>query len=69
MLRNFLLLGLTLVLFGCNNSEIEGYKLSDKGFYFKLLGIGELNKYVTEGSYVTFIFNMQQPMTASSLMP
>lgn len=54
MLRNFLLLGLTLLLFRCNNSEIEGYKLSDKGFYFKLLGIGELNKYVTEGSYVTF---------------
>ncbi|MGQ9848226.1 MAG: FKBP-type peptidyl-prolyl cis-trans isomerase [Bacteroidales bacterium] len=54
MFRNGLLFGLVLSFFSCNNSEIEGYKFNDKGFYFKLLGIGELNKYVTEGSFVTF---------------
>lgn len=54
MFRSLLCFVLLLLFFSCNNSEIEGYKLHPKGFYFKLIGIGELNKYVTVGSFVTF---------------
>jgi len=55
MIRCCLLLIITIPLFfSCNESDIPGYKLTEKGIYFKLLGIGEPDKYVQEGNYVTF---------------
>lgn len=54
MFRCFLCIVFLLLISCCNNSEIEGYKLHQKGIYFKLIAIGELNKYVTVGSFVTF---------------
>jgi len=55
MIRYFILIIVILLFFNsCNESNIPGYKLTDKGIYFKLLGIGEANKYVHESDYVTF---------------
>ncbi|NSW44240.1 MAG: FKBP-type peptidyl-prolyl cis-trans isomerase [Bacteroidales bacterium] len=55
MIRYYISIIVTLLFFiSCNESKITGYKLTDKGIYFKLLGIGEANKYVQEGNYVTF---------------
>lgn len=54
MFRTFLLLFFLIELISCSNSEFNGYTLNKNGFYFKLHKIGELNKYVKEGSFVTF---------------
>ena len=48
---------LSLLLWSCKESPYHGYSLSDQGLNYKLISLGDGDKKIEKGDYVTLLYS------------